>query len=99
MKKDIIAKAAAGLAFGMLLSAPHIAAAATQPFAAVPGIQNRTITTIASTVPKNGDINPYGIVIVSESTGSLVKGDILISNFNDAKNLQGTGTTIMQISP
>jgi hypothetical protein len=99
MKKSPIAGAAACLAVGILLSAPHGAAAASPPSAAVPGIQNRTITTIASTVPRNGDINPYGIVIVSESTGSLVKGDILISNFNDAKNLQGTGTTIMQISP
>jgi len=52
-----------------------------------------------STVPKSGDVNPYGIAIVPASKGSLKAGDILISNFNDKKNLQGTGTTIMQISP
>jgi hypothetical protein len=44
-------------------------------------------------------VNPYGIVTVPSSTGSLVRGDILISNFNDSENLQGTGTTIVQVSP
>jgi hypothetical protein len=58
-----------------------------------------TVSTIGGTVPSNGDLNPYGIVTVPSSTGSLVRGDLLISNFNDAKNLQGTGTTIVQISP
>jgi len=58
-----------------------------------------TITTIASTVPANGDINPYGIFVVPNTVGSLVKGNLLISNFNAASNQQGTGTTIMQISP
>ena len=33
------------------------------------------------------------------STGSLVKGDVLVSNFNNAANQQGTGTTIVQVSP
>lgn len=52
-----------------------------------------------STVPANGDVNPYGMALVQETTGNLVKGDILISNFNNSANLQGTGTTIMEISP
>ena len=55
--------------------------------------------TIASTVPNNGDVNPYGIARVPRSTGSLVKGNILVSNFNNSKNLQGTGTTIVQSLP
>jgi hypothetical protein len=58
-----------------------------------------TIDTIASTVPKNGDVNPYGIAVVPHSTGNLVAGDVLVSNFNGHRNLQGTGTTIVQISP
>jgi hypothetical protein len=29
----------------------------------------------------------------------LIKGDVLVSNFNNSKNLQGTGTTIVQIAP
>jgi hypothetical protein len=57
------------------------------------------ISTIASTVPANGDVNPYGIVVVPNSTGSLVSGDLLVSNFNAKSNDQGTGTTIVQIAP
>lgn len=44
-------------------------------------------------------MNPYGIVTVRRSVGSLVRGDLLISNFNNAENLQGTGTTIVQMTP
>jgi hypothetical protein len=58
-----------------------------------------TISQVGSTVPANGDVNPYGIVNVRRSVGSLVGGDVLISNFNSAENLQGTGTTIVQVSP
>lgn len=57
-----------------------------------------TITVIASTVPANGDVNPYGIFVVPSTVGNLVKGNLLISNFNAASNLQGTGTTLVQIS-
>ena len=55
--------------------------------------------TLASTIPSNGDINPYGVAVVPATMGKLVKGHILVSNFNDAGNLQGTGTTIVQIGP
>ncbi len=58
-----------------------------------------TITKIASTIPSNGDLNPYGVARVPTTTGSLTKGNILVSNFNNSANLQGTGTTIVQISP
>jgi hypothetical protein len=54
---------------------------------------------LASTVPANGDVNPYGVAVVPRSTGALVKGHILVSNFNNSSNLQGTGTTIMDIAP
>jgi len=57
------------------------------------------ISVVASTVPANGDVNPYGVARVPRSSGSLVKGNILVSNFNNAANLQGTGTTIVQIAP
>src|SRR5260370_14609855 len=57
-----------------------------------------TVTTLTSTVPGNGDINPYGVFVVPRSVGNLVKGDILVSNFNNKANQQGTGTTIVQIS-
>jgi hypothetical protein len=58
-----------------------------------------TVSTIASTVPHNGDINPYGIFIIRQSTGRLHAGNVLISNFNNKANLQGTGTTLVQITP
>jgi hypothetical protein len=54
---------------------------------------------VASTVPSNGDQNPYGIVVVPRSAGKLVAGDILISNFNNKDNQQGTGSTIVELSP
>jgi hypothetical protein len=58
-----------------------------------------TITVVASTVPPNGEINPYGLVRVPKTTGSLAEGNLLVSNFNASSNFQGTGTTIVQITP
>jgi hypothetical protein len=57
------------------------------------------VTNVASTVPANGDENPYGITVVPQSMGKLVRGDTLESNFNNSANLQGTGTTIVEIAP
>ena len=59
----------------------------------------KTITTISTTIPTNGDVNPYGVAQVPTTKGSLVEGRFLISNFNNGMNLQGTGTTIVQIAP
>ena len=82
-------------AFAFALALPGVASAFDHPFI---GAFNK-LSSVGSTVPSNGDENPYGIVNVSTSSGSLVAGDILISNFNNSKNLQGTGTTIVQLSP
>lgn len=60
---------------------------------------HNTIATISSTVPANGDVNPYGLVRVPKSIGNLREGHYLVSNFNAGSNLQGTGTTIMDVSP
>lgn len=57
------------------------------------------LRTVASTVPANGDVNPYGVAVVPVSKGALVENSVLVSNFNNSSNLQGTGTTIVQISP
>jgi len=57
------------------------------------------VTRVASTVPANGDVNPYGVAIVKQTVGNLTAGNILVSNFNNSDNQQGTGTTIMQVSP
>jgi hypothetical protein len=58
-----------------------------------------SISTISSTVPSNGDVNPYGVFRIPRSVGKLVRGNILVSNFNNSANLQGTGTTLVQIAP
>src|SRR5262249_50386720 len=58
-----------------------------------------TVQTLASTVPMNGDVNPYGVAVAPVTTGRLVAGDVLGSNFNNHRNLQGTGSTIVEISP
>jgi len=58
-----------------------------------------TVTPGPSTVPANGDVNPYGVAVVPRSTGKLIKGHVLVSNFNAVSNLQGTGTTIVDVAP
>lgn len=58
----------------------------------------RRHTTIASTVTENGDLNPYAVVVAPVAAGKIKKGDILVDNFNNQSNLQGTGTTIVIIN-
>jgi hypothetical protein len=55
--------------------------------------------TLGSSVPDNGDQNPYAITIAPVSMGSIVKDDVLVDNFNNKSNLQGTGTTILDYRP
>jgi hypothetical protein len=78
-----------------LLATASPASAATKSFLG----SHRRVSVIASTVPGNGDVNPYGVAVVQHSTGRLHQNSVLISNFNAASNLQGTGTTIVQITP
>jgi hypothetical protein len=57
---------------------------------------------VVNTVPTNGDVNPYGVAYVPQNfptNGTLQPGDIVVSNFNDATNTQGTGLTIDRITP
>jgi hypothetical protein len=58
-----------------------------------------TVTTIASTLPANQDVNPYGVAKVQSTVGNLTQGHVLVSNFNNSSNLQGTGTTIVDVAP
>ena len=55
--------------------------------------------TLVSTIPQNGDLNPYAILVAPVSAGKIHQGDVLIDNFNGLSNLQGTGTTIVIYSP
>lgn len=82
----------AALFFGAL--AAPLMAQDNQPFLPTP-------VRSVSTVPATGDENPYGVAFVPSGfpAGSVNPGDILVSNFNNNENLQGTGTTIMRIPP
>jgi hypothetical protein len=55
---------------------------------------------VVSTVPPNGDVNPYGVAFLPPGFpkgGTVAPGDILVSNFNNQANQQGTGTTIVDV--
>ena len=56
-------------------------------------------TTLINTVPDNGDQNPYAIFVAPVSSGTVKEGDVLVDNFNNAANLQGTGSTIIDYHP
>ena len=94
-------RTSAAMVAGMLLASALVAfypvcarGGEVQPF--LPDI------VISSTIPANGDINPYGVAIVPQgfpSGGSIASGDVLVSNFNNTGNAQGTGTTIVKLTP
>ena len=56
-------------------------------------------TTLINTVPDNGDQNPYALVVAPVSAGTVKKDDVLVDNFNNSTNLQGTGSTIVDYHP
>ena len=85
------------LAGGLLTSALSLGLGAGPALAA--GTMPPNVTTIASTIPGNGDLNPYGVADVPTTVGALHAGNVLVSNFNNANNEQGTGRTIVQITP
>ena len=76
-----------------------IAAASAQAQQFIPDI------IISSTIPANGDLNPYGVAFVPPNFpkgGIIAPGDILVSNFNNSTppaGIQGTGTTIVKLTP
>ncbi len=76
---------------------PLNAARAGEPHGFLETIHHHT--TCTSTVIDNGDLNPYAIIVAPVSAGKIQKGDILVDNFNNLSNLQGTGTTICDYNP
>ena len=56
-------------------------------------------TTLASTITDNGDLNPYAVVVAPATSGKIHQGDVLVDNFNNQSNLQGTGGTIIDYNP
>lgn len=94
--------AAAAVAVGAITAlglalAPAASAKPASPIAYLSHFHK--IRTVASTVPRNGDVNPYGVFVIRRSIGRLRAGNVLVSNFNNKMNQQGTGKTIVQISP
>jgi hypothetical protein len=91
-------RALSGLLFLLLI----VLAAGSSAFAADDDniLKNlHTVTTIASTLPANQDVNPYGVAEVRHTVGNLTEGHVLVSNFNNSSNAQGTGTTIVDVGP
>ncbi len=95
--KRVVWIKAVGLGTGavLLLSAAAMSAQQSgdnQPFLPTP-------VRSVSTVPANGDVNPYGVAFVPSNVrmGMLYPGDVLVSNYNSKQNLQGTGTTIVRV--
>jgi len=82
---------------GLLAASGIMAGAASASDTFIGGLN--TVTPIASTVPRNGDVNPYGVAVVPQSNGDLHQGNVLVSNFNNSGNIQGTGSTIVQVTP
>jgi hypothetical protein len=76
---------------GLLLTS--LAAQAAEPKGLLEGIRRHSLVT--STVPANGDQNPYAVIVAAVSGGKIQAGDVLVDNFNDRNNLQGLGSTIV----
>src|SRR5271169_6352276 len=87
-----------GSALALTVALSGAAAAFDHHRELVPFLPNPVQT--ISTIPANGDVNPYGVAFVPDgfpAGGKASPGDILVSNFNNKKNLQGTGTTIVTV--
>jgi hypothetical protein len=86
---------------GLLVGSGLAAGAASAGTSFIGPLQHEKV--VASTVPRSGpeagDVNPYGVAVVPHSTGRLHAGNVLVSNFNNKANTQGTGSTIVQVSP
>jgi len=83
--------------FGSLQAIPTLST--SSPI--VPNLANAP-EQIINTSPASGDANPYGVAFVPQSFpagGAIQPGDILVANFNSSSGNQGTGTTIMRITP
>lgn len=87
----------------LILLTTHLAVAKEDGHDGSPVLPQLTVspTFSDSTVPANGDVNPYGVAFVPygfPSGGPLHTGDIIVANFNNSANLQGTGTTIVKVN-
>src|SRR5690348_9966052 len=92
MTSSVLARAAT---VALVLGA--VGAQSAEPKTFLEGLRRHSMVT--STVPANGDQNPYAIVIAPVTAGKVQAGDVLVDNFNDRNNLQGLGSTIVAYRP
>jgi hypothetical protein len=97
MTKQPPAIALRALLLGMLLAGASSASANDEPKGMLESIHRHA--TLTSSVTDNGDLNPYAVVVAPVSAGTIEKDDVLVDNFNNVSNLQGTGTTIIDYRP
>lgn len=93
IRPRIVGAFAAATAVAFAFAAPA-AAITTDGFIS----HHATVSVVGSTVPANGDVNPYGVAVEPRTVGALTAGHILVSNFNNGANAQGTGTTVVDIA-
>lgn len=86
-----------------LLSTVALAHDGDQDFPVVQHLPATPTISASTEIPlATGDQNPYGVAFVPPefpAGGPLRPGDVLVANFNNHANLQGTGTTIVSVSP
>jgi hypothetical protein len=92
-----MASSALGSVAAAFLLLGAIGAQAAEPKSFLEGLRRHSMVT--STVPANGDQNPYAIVFAPVTAGKVQAGDVLVDNFNDRNNLQGLGSTIVAYRP
>ncbi|MGZ3495989.1 MAG: hypothetical protein ACXWNK_01935 [Vulcanimicrobiaceae bacterium] len=80
-------------------AASHVAANTASGSASI--LQTLTVEqTIGSTVSSTpADVNPYGLDVAKVTSGKIDAGDLVVCNFNNPGNVQGTGTTIIALHP
>ncbi|PMQ03459.1 hypothetical protein DyAD56_19520 [Dyella sp. AD56] len=97
MNDSIFSGKGGALALAVALMTCAAQAAADEPKGMLESIHRHV--TLTSSVTENGDLNPYAVVVAPVSAGAIQKDDVLVDNFNNLSNLQGTGTTIIDYRP
>ncbi len=98
---------AAGCAHGGAVVPPQQAAVAPAPLSQTEAKKGTSIlktlkkqVVIGSTIsPKLHQLNPYGLTVAPSTYGDFKAGDLVVCNFNNNKNVQGTGYTIVTLHP
>ena len=97
--QGLTGKQAAGFVNQQVSTADKEAATVLKPASGSFLAGKSTVTVLGSTTPANGDENPYAIWPVTQTVGAVKAGDVLVDNFNNSSNYQGTGTTIVDVHP